>query len=137
MALIKEMQVFAHGSFTGKVYVLVSTSKFKKPTEIDLSKALEGAIKVMEMQGGMNILLKEEEFKTNEGIEGIKGYGTMSVLDPVNKESHRVYYETAFFKQAEGLQQILILHEEGDKYGEEITDRILKSVEFKKDITNE
>src|SRR4029079_6327838 len=49
MALIKEMQLFAYGSFTGKFYVAISTSKFKKQTEIDLSKALEGAVKVMEM----------------------------------------------------------------------------------------
>ncbi|MGG7033884.1 MAG: hypothetical protein ACI7YS_01675 [Flavobacterium sp.] len=137
MALIKEMQLFAYGSFTDNFYVFVSTSKFKNDTEIDLSKALEGFVKVMEMQGGMNIIVKEESFKSPDGIEGIKGYGTMSILDSNKKESHRVYYETAFFKHEGGLQQIMILHKESDGYAEQITDRILKSVEFKKEITNE
>lgn len=137
MALIKEMQMFGFGTFTGNFYVMVSTTKFKNPTEIDLSKTLEGQIQVMEGLGGQNILVKQEDFKTNKGVEGIKGYGTMSVLNPIDKESHRVYYETAFFKQDQGLQQIMILYKEGDKYGEEISERILKSVEFKQLLGNE
>jgi hypothetical protein len=36
------------------------------------------------------------------------------------------------FSQDGGLQQIMIVHEEGDKYANEISDRILSSVELKK-----
>jgi hypothetical protein len=132
MALIKEMQLFAYGSMIDNFYVAVSTTKFKNPTEIDLSKALEGSLKVIELQGGQNIIVKQEDFQTNQGIQGIKGYGTMSILNPNTKTSTKAYYEILLFKQDQGLQQIIILHEEGDTYANDITTRILNSVELKK-----
>ena len=132
MALIKEMQLFGYGSLIDNFYVAVSTTKFKNPTEIDLSKALEGSLKVIELQGGQNIIVKQEDFQTNQGIQGIKGYGTMTVLNPANKTSTKGYYEILLFKQDQGLQQIIIFHEEGDTYANDITTRILNSVELKK-----
>ncbi|MEG2100007.1 MAG: hypothetical protein RRY99_00710 [Flavobacterium sp.] len=132
MALIKEMQLFAYGSMIDNFYVAVSTTQFKTPTEIDLSKALEGSLKVIELQGGQNIIVKQEDFQTNQGIQGVKGYGTMSVLNPSTKTSTKAYYEILLFKQDQGLQQIVILHEEGDTYANDITTRILNSVELKK-----
>lgn len=132
MALIKEMQLFAYGSMIDNFYVTVSTSKFKQPTDIDLSKTLEGTLKIIEAQGGQNIIVKQEDFQTNEGIQGIKGYGTMTVLNPATKTSTKAYYELLLFKQDQGLQQILILHEEGDTYANEITTRILNSVELQR-----
>ncbi|GIQ60393.1 hypothetical protein Flavo103_35290 [Flavobacterium collinsii] len=132
MALIKEMQLFAYGSMVGNFYVTVSTSKFKNPVELDLAKALEGSLKVIEAQGGQNIIVKQEDFQTNEGVQGLKGYGTMTVLNPVDKTSTKAYYELLLFKQDQGLQQILILHEEGDTYANDITTRILNSVELRK-----
>ncbi|QLC67115.1 hypothetical protein LPB248_12640 [Flavobacterium sp. LPB0248] len=132
MALIKEMQLFAYGSLIDNFYVTVSTSKFKQPTDIDLSKTLEGTLKIIEAQGGQNIIVKQEDFQTNEGIQGIKGYGTMTVLNPATKTSTKAYYELLLFKQDQGLQQIMILHEEGDTYANEITTRILNSVELQR-----
>ncbi len=131
MALIKEMQLFQYGSMMDNFYIVVSTSKFKNPVDIDLAKALEGSLKVIEAQGGQNIIVKQEDFQTGNGIEGLKGYGTMTILNPLNKTSEKAYYEILYFKQEQGLQQIMILHAEGDKYANEITDRILNSVELK------
>ncbi|MFH6993287.1 hypothetical protein [Flavobacterium sp. FlaQc-48] len=132
MALIKEMQLFGFGSMAGNFYITVSTSMFKTPTEIDLAKALEGSLKVIEAQGGQNIIVKQEDFQTNQGIQGLKGYGTMTVFNPADKTSTKAYYEILLFKQDQGLQQILIIHEEGDQYANDITDRILNSVELRK-----
>ncbi|WP_426483629.1 hypothetical protein [Flavobacterium sp. 2] len=132
MALIKEMQLFVYGGMTDNFYIAVSTSKFKTPTEIDLAKTLEGSLKVIEAQGGQNIIVKQEDYQTNEGVQGLKGYGTMTVINPLTKSSTKVYYEILLFKQEQGLQQIIISHEEGDSYGNTITDRILNSVELRK-----
>jgi flagellar basal body-associated protein FliL len=132
MALIKEMQLFTYGSMIDNFYITVSTSKFKNPIELDLAKTLEGTLKIIEAQGGQNIIVKQEDFQTNEGVQGLKGYGTMSILNPVDKTSTKAYYEILLFKQDQGLQQIMILHEEGDTYGNDIATRILNSVELRK-----
>ena len=132
MALIKEMQLFGYGSLLDNFYITVSTAKFKNPTDIDLSEALEGNLKIIEAQGAKNMIVKQEDFETKEGITGIKGYGTFTFINENLKSSTKLYYEVLMFKQDGGLQQIAIFHEEGDSYANDISDRILNSVELKK-----
>ncbi len=132
MALIKEMQSFAYGSILDNFYLMVSTIKYKQEGEIDLSKSLEGSLQVLEAQGAQNMIIKQEDFETKEGIKGLKGYGTFSKIDALQKRSTKLYYEILVFSQEGGLQQIIILHEEGDKYAEQILERMLNSVELKK-----
>ena len=137
LALIKDMQSFAYGSFTDNFAVIISTVNYKQQMQIDLSKAMEGAIKMVELQGGQNMIVKQEAFDTKQGIKGQKGFGTFSMINPLTKSSTKMYYEILLFSQNGGLQQIVILHEEGDKYANEISDRILNSVELKIVATNE
>lgn len=131
LALIKDMQSFGYGSFLGNFYLMVSTYSFKQENALDLSKALEGSIKMMELQGAQNMLVKQEDFETPEGLKGIKGYGTFSKVDDKSNSSTKLYYEILLFSQNGGLQQIMILHEEGDEYAIKIAERILNSVELK------
>ena len=131
MALIKEMQSFAYGSVLDRFYVMVSTLKFKAETQIDLAKSMDGALQSLEAQGAQNMIVKQEDFETNEGVKGLKAYGTFSQIDSENKTTAKMYYEALLFSQEGGLQQILIFHEEGDKYGNEISERVLNAVELK------
>ena len=130
IALLKEMQLFVYGSLIENFYVAVSTSTFKQQTEIDLTQTAEGSIKVFEGQGAQNILVKTEDFDTQKGLKGKKAYGTMTVVDKINGKSTKMYYEVLVFSQNNGLQQITVMHKEDDKYGKEIMDRILNSVEL-------
>jgi len=132
LALIKDMQSFVYGTFLDNFFVMVSTFNFKQETEIDLSKSLEGSIKMLEMQGGQNMIVKQDEFETKEGVKGIKGYGTFSKIDGISKSSTKIYYEILLFSQEGGLQQIITMHEEGDQYANQISERILNSVELQK-----
>jgi hypothetical protein len=130
MALIKEMQSFAYGSLMDNFYVMVSTLHFKQETQIDLAKSLDGALQSMEAQGAQNMIVKQEDFETKEGIKGIKGYGTFSKIDAKNQSSTKLFYEVLIFSQEGGLQQTMIVHEEGDEYANQISERILSSVEL-------
>lgn len=142
MALIKDMQSFTYGSLADNFYIMVSTLQYKKDPsageqaeqpQIDLAKSLDSALQALEAQGAQNMIVKQEEFETNEGgIKGIKGYGTFSKIDGENQSSTKLYYETLIFGQEGGLQQIIIVHEEGDKYANEISEKILNSVELQK-----
>lgn len=131
MALIKEMQSFAYGSVVDPFYLMVSTLKFKQETEIDLAKSMDGALQSFEAQGAQNMIVKQEDFETKEGIKGLKAYGTFSQINGVTKTSVKMYYEALLFSQEGGLQQILLFHEEGDTYANEISERVLNSVELK------
>lgn len=130
IAILKEFQMFGYGSPTDKLYIQVSTFKYKKETEVNLDTIVEGSIRDWEMKGAQNILVKKDAFSTKAGISGIRAYGTMSVLDGVLKRSSKVYYEMLFFKQEQGLQQVFISHEEGDEDGQKILERVIGSVEL-------
>ena len=133
MALIKDMQSFTYGSLDDNFHIMVSTLHYKKEEQIDLAKSLDSALQSLEAQGAQNMIVKQEEFETNEGgIKGIKGYGTFSKIDNENQSSTKFYYETLIFSQEGGLQQIIFVHEEGDKYANEISEKILNSVELQK-----
>ncbi|HEX9980627.1 MAG TPA: hypothetical protein VGB50_08675 [Flavobacterium sp.] len=131
IALLKEFQIFAYGSAMDNFFIMVSTNTFKAEQTPDLNIALEGGINVLEQQGFRNILFKQEEFETKAGISGVKGYGTAIKVNPLTKKDIKVYYEVLLFGQQNGLQQIMIMHEEGDKYAKEVSGRILNSVELK------
>lgn len=127
---IKEMQMFGYGSMLDAFYITVGTTKFKQAVNSDLDKAIEGSLKAIEMQGAQNIIVKSEEFGTQKGITGKKAYGTFVFVDKATQSSQKIYYEMLVFGQEGGLQQIMIMHREGDKYGTKISERMLNSVEL-------
>ncbi|MBP6181782.1 hypothetical protein [Flavobacterium sp.] len=131
MALIKEMQSFVYGSVSDHFYLMVSTLKYKKETEIDLKKSMDGALQSLEVQGAQNMIVKQEDFETKEGIKGLKAYGTFQKIDGDRQSSAKIYYEALLFSQEGGLQQILLFHEEGDTYANNISERVLSAVELK------
>jgi hypothetical protein len=75
------------------------------------------------------MIVKQEDFETEEGVSGLKSYGRFRDLTLILK-TVKLYYEVVLFSQEGGLQQIMIFHEEGDTYANEISDRVLSSVEL-------
>jgi hypothetical protein len=132
MALIKEMQSFRYGGLLDDFQLMVSTLKYKQESEIDLSKAIEATVQMLESQGAQNMLVKQEEFDTKQGVRGMRAFGTFSRINTVSKSSTKYYYEIILFNQEGGLQPIMMQHEEGDTYATKILERILNSVELKK-----
>lgn len=130
-AVLKEMQMFGYGSLIDPFYVVVSTNKYKQETDVNFDTVLEGVTKTWESIGAQNIIFKQGDFGTQQGITGTKAYGTMTMIDKINNKSQKVYYEILLFKQDGGLQQIVVSYKEGDEYGKKILDRIINSVELK------
>ncbi len=131
LALMKEMQLFSYGSMSDAIFIQVSTLKYKKETEVDLEKAINVAIETFEKDGAANIIVKSEDFDTQQGVKGKKSYGSLTSFNKAKTKSTKMYYEVALFKQDGGLQQIVIMHKEEDTFGKEIMERVLNSVELK------
>lgn len=130
-ALFKDMAMFGYGKQFGDFYIAVATLNLKQPKEVDLNTVIDGVIKAWEAQGGKDILVKSEEYHTPNGINGIRAYGTMAYPDPLTKQSLRLYYEVYVFGQDQGMQQIVLLHKDGDEYAPKIVERIKNSIEMR------
>lgn len=131
-AVIKDMQTFSYGSLMSGFSVAVSTLQYKQQMKIDLKTAIEGTLRIFESQGAKNIISDQGEFTTPEGISGAKGYGTFTILNPIDKKSYDMYFEIIVFSQNGGLQQINIVQQQNDQYAKEISERIMKSIELKR-----
>lgn len=131
-AAVKEMNMFGYGSLKDSFYTLVMTANYAEGVEIDLEKVLDGNLKSWETMGAQNILVKQEVFNTPEGIQGIKAFGTLTMLDPLSKKSNKLYYVIVLFKQNNGLQQVVVSKLEEDEIASEIIDRIIGSIELGK-----
>ncbi len=132
-ALIKEMESFMYGSILDDFYIILNTTKFKQESELELDKVAETSLQLFEKQGAINIIVKTEDFDTQNGISGKKAYGTMTVIDKIRGKSTKMYYELLVFGQNGGLQQITIMHKEDDKFGSQIAERVINSIELKND----
>ncbi len=126
-----QAQVFQYGNIFDKFWITVSTVSLPEGTQIDLSQALEQGLQTLESFGALNMVVKQEEFKTEKGIEGLKGYGEFNLKNKKGKILDTpLKYETLLFKQEGGLQNILIVYKKDDPNAERIKTRIINSVEL-------
>jgi len=99
---------------------------------LDIGKAIEGNLKVIENNGGRNILTKNEKFVTPNGAEGVKTFGTLQYpLGDTDNFIDGKYTSLSFTAENKIIQQIIITWRQDDVYADQIVERILNSVELK------
>ncbi len=123
-------ETFTDGNIAGDFYVIVSTVRFREGVKFDLDKAVEGIYAELEKKGAKNIVVKNEEFSTIEGVEGIRVFGNLEYENPVTGDLESKNYSILNFAENGGFQQITVIYDEEDKYADEISGRIINSVEF-------
>ena len=129
-AMLVGNETFIDGSLDNHLYVVLSTVKFQKEVKFDLKTAVEGVYANLESKGAKNIIVKEEEYSTLEGIKGIKVFGTLEIENPVTKRPMIKEYSILNFVEKGGFQQITVIYDEQDTFADELTNRIINSVEF-------
>ncbi|WP_026836937.1 hypothetical protein [Gillisia sp. JM1] len=132
----KEMLVgnetFIDGNLEEELYVVLSTVRFREDVKFELNTAVDGVYANLEKKGAKNIITKDEEFTTLEGVEGVKVFGTLEMEIPKKDRSINKKYIILNFAVNGGFQQITVIYNEEDAYADEIANRIINSVEFEK-----
>ena len=121
---------FTSGSLTGNYYVEVSTRQLAAG-EFDPQAALEQVLEQMEARGIRNMLTKQEEFETVNGAKGLKIFGRLDVEEPESGRLISKDYVVLNFTEGAGFQQVVLIYDEEDTYADEVTERILGSVELR------
>ncbi|TQI69204.1 hypothetical protein JM79_0075 [Gramella sp. Hel_I_59] len=123
-------ETFVYGSLLSNFYSAVTTIKFRGEVQFDLQKAVDGIYTNLEGQGATNIVMKQEEFTTLNGAKGLKVFGTLQAENPVTGEAIPNEYVILNFAEKGGFEQIIVIFNENDTYAEEISQRIINSVEI-------
>ena len=127
----KSRQIFVDGSLLDSFSIILINVVYASQSTINLEVISDMLTENLATQGAKNIILKQEEFQGKDGVTGVKVYGSFKIKDPTGDGNKSVSYQNLVFAEFNGLQQITITHEEGDKYGEQIAARVLNSVELK------
>ena len=134
--LIKRKSLFTYGHINDLLYIRVSTIKFNQEQKLELESSLDMSLELLEKAGAKNLVVKREDFETENGIKGIKAYGDFHVQVSGNKLlKKKSSYELLLFAQENGLQEVLVVYKGDSRFSEAIKDRIINSIEL--EITQE
>ena len=131
--LKEKMQVTSYGyELKDKFTIALVTTNLKEKVEnFDLSTAVEGSLQTLEARGITDIITLNDMFKTPNGAEGLKTYGTLKV--PKGSSGNFIdgkYVMLSFSAEDKVIQQIILVWGEDDTYADDIADRIVKSIEL-------
>jgi len=128
---------FAYAGTDTPIDVVINSSKYAAETDeegkqkdvpIDLLKVAEGVLDRFEENGTKNIIIRNEQFITPNGQEGIKTFGTAEFL--VEDKLVKGAYILLGFSTPNLLQQVILTWKEEDVYADQIVERILNSIEL-------
>src|SRR5690554_7974660 len=130
-SVISGKDVFSFGDMKSPLYVMVSTFQFNQEEGLDLDSALDALLNEMEDEGAKNLLVKRDDFETGQGITGVRAFGEFNLQVAENRVLKKTSsYELLLFAQQGGLQEVLIVYQDDDKYAKGIVERIVKSIEL-------
>lgn len=131
---------FKYGTLQEDLYINLSTTTFQnqgqdpEKKEVDLTQVAAKSINDLEKQGVTDIFVKQEKFVTPNGAEGLKTFGTLKIPELNSNDFKDGHYVLLQFvsDNKDVLQQILITWADADRYAEQISERIINSIELKK-----
>lgn len=123
-------ETFLYGNLQEEYFIGLTTLQLNQQSQFDLKMAVDGVYSFLEGQGARNILMKEENFTTASGVEGVKIFGSMVMEDDEGNPAQEKEYAILNFAEGGGFQQITLIYDVEDQYAEQITERILTSVEL-------
>ncbi|WP_156877174.1 DUF4381 domain-containing protein [Salinimicrobium terrae] len=127
-AMATGKETFNYGSLDSNLFVSINTRRAGE--DFSLDSALEEVYTYLEERGARNIITKQEEFTTLNGLEGLKVFGTMTFQEDEKSQPVSKKYSILNFGMGEGYQQVVMIYNEEDKYADEIAQRITTSVEL-------
>lgn len=106
---------------------------FPKGTEIKVEDLVNSQLAQMEAEGFTADIVKSEKYTTPNGAEGLKTFGTGSVVVD-KKKGTKVSgeYVLLTFQAEDIVQQLFISWQEDDPYSKQIAERVLNNVELQK-----
>lgn len=124
---LKEVSSFVYGNIESNFYIELTTMKPKKESDYDLEKGMN---QVVASITGENLSFNKQEFTTQKGTKGLKGFGEKAVLNLITKKVQKMTFNIVLFKENSGVQQVSVLFLVNDSNATEISERILNSIEF-------
>jgi hypothetical protein len=124
-------EFFTYGSLEDRFYILLNVATYREGINLDFEIISEEMLSNLEQLGASNMIVKRENFSTEEGIEGEKIYGEFNFTDKKkSRKSEKMEYEIILFKKGQSLQILAMYYSKEDIYASEVKKRMFNSVEL-------
>lgn len=128
---------FSYGSMDSPFDIGVGTTRYSDEgaQDIEIQSAIEETIQLFEKNGAKNLIVKQEQFITPNAAAGVKVYGTGEFPTKVKDEYRTGEYAILIFVSDDKsiLQKVALAWNNEDEYVNQIIERVLNSVELKKE----
>ena len=126
-------QLYTYGELSAEFYLVVNTMSFRQDIGFTLDKSGEFVSQFLSTNlQAKNIELKDEDFKTLDGTEAKKVFGSVTLTIPETEIETDMNYTTLIFGDGQGIQSVSIFYKADDKSSYKVMERIINSVEIKK-----
>lgn len=126
---------FVYANLKTDLTITVNTTAMKTDENTKPEDLLAAKLQLLEKSMGAKNIKSEQESFNQDGINGVRGVGTFSILNPVTNKEQNLQFETYIFVQSNGIQEVTILSQLGDEYGTKIARRVIESIQLS--INNE
>ena len=143
----KTSTLFVMDSIESKYYIELL---FEKKSGLDLSeksdeikkvsgkektkKIIDQTIERYQNKGAVNILMDAENYETPSGLPTLKISGTLDFVKFKDKEAIRCFFTTLIIDYEEGKVSMTLIYDKDDRYGDEISKKIIGSIELIKEL---
>ena len=140
----KGITIFSAGDPLNTVYVQISfleqappeegKEKSEEEQQQEAQDLINEILASLEQDGATNMLINPDPYKTKDGSEVIQLSGTLDLLNPESKERTRCRLRSIILPFNQVQVELRILSDKEDRYGEEIENRIIESLEVLKEL---
>jgi len=95
---------------------------------------LDQTIERYQSQGAVNILMDAENYETSSGLPTLKISGTLDISKTKKGEKVRCFFTTLIVDYEEGKVSLTLIYDKDDRYGDEISKKIIDSIELIKEL---
>ena len=126
------LQKFKYTHPKGVLFISLETKKFVQQEPPNFEQLTENGLRALEALGAKNIITKQENFEAQEGVRGMKTFGTADFFIDGDTKATKEDYILLFFGGKGYVQSIGMRWIDGDPYAEEISEKIMGSIAFEK-----
>ena len=140
----KGITIFSAGDQLNTVYVQINfleqappeegKEKSEEEQQQEAQDLINEILASLEQDGATNMLINPDPYKTKDGSEVIQLSGTLDLLNPESKERTRCRLRSIILPFNQVQVELRILYDKEDRYGEEIENRIIESLEVLKEL---
>ncbi len=125
-----QITIFSWETLPFAVNATITQAQLPSEEEVDLEKIVDTSLKGIEALGFKLGIVKNDLYKTPNGAEGLKTFGSGSFKIPKTEKSIAIEYASLTFQAGKIIQQFTIVWIEDDPFAKQIAERMINSVEL-------